>query len=291
VYGDDDRPNAEPLQFARAQGGFGGYVHPVGERDPFTEAGRRDVPPMLVADGILGNLDWLEVSCLWTDGLGTAALWYEFLNLGQPVALEAGTDVMTNYYRTMAVGTTRLYVDTKGAANLPDYYKAMRAGRSFVTTGPMLLFTAGGRSPGDVLARGGQTDWELTVHTAVPVDTVDIIVNGEVVWSEAGLAAAGSKTYRGRVRLPAGGWIAARARGGEPVWPSMSAYSFAHTSPVWIERVGSTEPAAVRRAVTRLGAVLEVGRQRVVIGYGEGRSPKILAVFDEARARLDSLSR
>lgn len=291
VYGTDDRPNAEPLQFARAQGGFGGYVHPVGERDPFSEAGRRDVPPMLVADGILGNLDWLEVSCLWTDGLGTAALWYEFLNLGNAVALEAGTDVMTNYYRTMAVGTTRLYVDTKGAANFPDYYKAMRAGRSFVTTGPMLLFTAGGRSPGDALPRGGQTDWELTLHTAVSVDTVDIIVNGEVVWSEAGLAAPGSKTYRGRVRLPAGGWVAARARGGEPVWPSMSAYAFAHTSPVWIERVGSTDPGARRRAVSRLGAVLEAGRQRVEIGYGEGRAPNILAVFDEARARLDALSR
>lgn len=292
VYGTDDRPNGEPLAFARAQGGFSGYVHPFSDRDPFSEAGRRDVPVMLAADGILGNIDWLEVACLWSDALGTSALWYEFLNLGNAVALEAGTDVMTNYYRTMAVGTTRLYVDTKGAANFSDYYTNMRAGRSFVTTGPVLLFTAGGRSPGDALPSGGSTTWELTMHTAVPVDTVDILVNGEVVWSAAGLSAPGSKTYSGTVPLPAGGWVAARARGGEPVWPSMSAFAFAHTSPVWIGRVGSTDRAAMRRAAARLGPVLESARQQVVIAYsGEANAPAILAQFAAARARLEAAAR
>ncbi len=286
VYGADDRANSEPLAFARSQGGFGGYVHPVAARDPFSEEGRKDVPVMLAVDGILGNLDWLEVACLWTDGLGTAALWYEFLNLGNTVALEAGTDVMNNYYRTMAVGTTRLYVDTKGAANFTDYYANMRAGRSFVTTGPMLLFTAGGKAPGDALPKGGATSWELTMHSAVPVDSVDIVVNGEVVWSAAGMSAPGTKKYTGSVVLPAGGWIAARARGGEPVWPSMSAYAFAHTSPVWISQVGSTDRAAMQRAASRLGPVLDVAQQQVVIAYGNGNAPNILSQFAAARARL-----
>ncbi len=292
VYGTDDRPNTEPLLFARAQGGFGGYVHPIGERDPFSEQGRRSVPVMLAVDGILGNLDWLEVACLWTDALGTAALWYELLNLGNTVALEAGTDVMNNYYRTMAIGTTRLYVDTKGAANFTDYYANMRAGRSFVTTGPMLLFTAGGVSPGDALASGGETSWELTMHSAVPVDTVEIVVNGEVVWSAAGLSTPGSKTYTGKIRLPAGGWIAARARGGEPVWPSMSAYAFAHSSPVWIGQVGSTDRVAMQRAAARLGPVLDAAQQQVVIAYGgDANAPKILAQFAAARARLGEAAR
>ena len=292
VYGADDRPNGEPLAFARAQGGFGGYVHPYSERDPFGEAGKRGLPRMLVADGILGHLDWLEVACLWSDALGTAALWYEFLNLGHAVALEAGTDVMTNYYRTMAVGATRLYVDTKGAANLPDYWANMRAGRSFVTTGPMLLFTADGRAPGDALPSGGATPWSLTIHSAVPVDTVDIVVNGEVVWSAAGLTAPGTRTYTGTVDLPAGGWVAARARGGAPVWPAMSAYAFAHSSPVWIGRVGSTDRAAMRRAAARLGPLLAAARDQVVIAYGgEAAAPTILAQFDAARARLEAAAR
>jgi TolB protein len=291
VYGMDDRPNSEAISFARAQGGLAGYVHPFSGRDPFAAQARGGLPVMLVADGILGNLDWLEVACLWSDALGVSALWYEFLNLGNTVALEAGTDVMTNYYRTMPVGTTRLYVDTKGAANFADYYASMRAGRSFITTGPMLLFTAGGRSPGDALPAGGDTEWELTMHSAVPVDTVDIIVNGEVVWSAAGMTEPGSKTYSGNVRLPAGGWIAARARGGEPVWPSMNAYAFAHSSPVWISRVGSTDPVAMRRAAERLGPLLDAARAQVVTSYrGEANAPRILAEFAAARARLNAVA-
>ncbi|RPH92467.1 MAG: hypothetical protein EHM68_17165, partial [Lysobacterales bacterium] len=36
VYGEDDRLNATALRHARAQGGLGGYVHPVPIADPFT---------------------------------------------------------------------------------------------------------------------------------------------------------------------------------------------------------------------------------------------------------------
>jgi TolB protein len=292
VYGTDDRPNAEPLRFARAQGGSGGYVHPVSTRDPLGAAGRSGLPVLLAVDGILGNLDWLEVACLWSDEIGTATLWYQFLNLGHPVALEAGTDVMTNFYRTMAVGTTRLYVQTGGSESLRDYWTSMLAGRSFVTTGPMLLFSAGGMHPGDALPGGGSTPWELTLHSAVPVDTVEILVNGEVVWAETGVAAPGTRTYRGEVRLPEGGWVAARARGGAPVWPAMDSYHFAHSSPVWIGRVGSTDRDAMRRAAAALAPVVDDAERRLIAGYGGAENvPRILAEFTAARRRLEEASR
>ncbi len=47
---------------------------------------------------------------------------------------------MTNFDRTMAVGTTRVYVRREGALTLPNYLDALRDGRSFVTTGPLLDF-------------------------------------------------------------------------------------------------------------------------------------------------------
>jgi TolB protein len=56
----------------------------------------------------------------------------------------------------------------------------------------------------------------------------------------------------GKVTLPKGGWIAARAIGGETAWPIMSYAHFAHTQPVWIGRIGSTEPAAARAAAKDL---------------------------------------
>ena len=53
---------------------MGTYVHPVSVRDPFAAGAERAVPVSLVPDGVLGDLDAIEVVCLWTDDLGTAEL-------------------------------------------------------------------------------------------------------------------------------------------------------------------------------------------------------------------------
>ena len=82
-------------------------MHPVSRLDPFeSEAGLGAIPIMVIPDAVLGDLDTLEVACLWTNEFGTADLWHRFLNLGVPLAASAGTDVMLDYHRTMAVGTT-----------------------------------------------------------------------------------------------------------------------------------------------------------------------------------------
>ena len=45
VYGTDDRPNADVLEYAHGHGGMGYYVHPVSVPDPFaSEPGRRRSP-------------------------------------------------------------------------------------------------------------------------------------------------------------------------------------------------------------------------------------------------------
>ena len=76
------------------------------QHHPFSESGRGSVPVELVADAVMGDVDALEIVCLWSSFEGTAALWHRLLNLGATVAPSAGTDVMLNLYRTMAVGTT-----------------------------------------------------------------------------------------------------------------------------------------------------------------------------------------
>lgn len=286
AYGSDDRPNADALLHARSEGGLGGYVHPIDDRRPFAPENVDNPPVLLTADGILGNMDWLEVACLWTDEIGTAEMWYRFLNLGVPIALEAGTDVMNNFYRTMAVGTTRLYVDTEGATNFDAYWTAFREGRSFVTTGPMLQFTVEGAEHGDVIEGDREVPFEIELASAVPVETVEVLVNGEVVWSDVGLASAGSRSYQGTIEVPEGGWVAARVHGGAPVWPSMDSYAFAHTSPVWLGAVGSTDPEARDRAAAELRPILEASQERLLEAYGTTEVPRILEVFERARERL-----
>ena len=290
VYGSDDRTNGEVLDYAHAKGGLGYYVHPVGHPEPFSEAGRSSVPVELVVDAVLGDVDALEIVCLWSNPVGTAAVWHRFLNLGLPIAPSAGTDVMTNFYRTMGVGTTRVYVRTGETLNWPRYLEAFRASRSFVTNGPMLDFEVGGAGPGDVVAdAGGSVDWSLDLRSAVPVERVDVLVNGRVVWTDEGLEDSGVRSYSGRLELPAGGWVAARAHGGDITWPLMDMVSYAHTGPAWIGSVGSTDADVLRTAASELLAVLDVSERRLLAGYDGVEIPRLRARFAEGRARLEAL--
>ena len=289
VYGRDDRTNAEVLEYAHGHGGMGYYVHPVSSTDPFSLLGRQGVPVELVADAVLGDVDLLEIVCLWSSFEGTAALWHRLLNLGVTIAPSAGTDVMLNLYRTMAVGTTRVYAYTGSELNWPVYLEALREGRSFVTNGPFLDLRVDGMRPGGVVDPG-PVPWSLAVATATEVDTLEILVNGRVVASRSGISSPGRRTYTGEIELPAGGWIAARARGGETRWPSMDTEPFAHTAPVWIGERGSVDPVARREAASELLEVLILARGRLRSGYADTSIPRLEARFDEAVARLAALS-
>ena len=288
VYGNDDRLNAEALRQAYERGGTGGYVHPVSVRDPFGDDGLGSVPVELVPDAVHGAVDVLEVACLWSDEIGTAALWHRLLSIGRPVAASGGSDVMNNFYRTMAVGATRAYVRTESGA--PDYdahLDGLAAGRGFVTNGPMLDFSLGGAKPGQTVEAGEQS-WSLALHAAVPVDSAKVFVNGEVAWRADGLDAPGSRRYEGALELPEGGWVTARAYGGDAGWPMMDSYPFAETNPVWIGQVGSTAPAAERRAARDLLRLLDIAEQRLERGYGDTPIPELQAHFAGARATLEA---
>ena len=288
VYGRDDRTNAEPLEFARQQDGLGSYVHPVSRPGPFAQEDP-PIPIELIADAVMGDLDALEIACLWSDELGTSDVWYRLLNLGLPVAQTAGTDAMTDFFRTMALGTTRVYVLPEGPFNFDSYLAGLRAGRSFVTNGPLLDFRVEGAQPGEPLASGDrEANWTLDLRSAIPVERVEVLVNGEVVWEGEGLTAAGERSFSGTLALPAGGWILARAYGGEITqWPAMDSYAFGQTSPVWIGQVGSTDPQAEREAARELLRALDSAERRLVAGYEGVEIPKLRTRFAEARAELE----
>ncbi|MBC3757287.1 CehA/McbA family metallohydrolase [Hyunsoonleella sp. SJ7] len=290
VYGRDDRLNAEPLEFARNQNALGGYVHPVSVRDPFTENGARRIPIELIADCVLGKSDLIEVGCLWSDEIGTANLWHEILNIGQPLAISGGSDVMNDLYRTMAIGVTRVYVKPDGDLSIPSYLEALKNGRSFVTNGPQILFEVDGKEVGEVINTKSKTiKWTLDVHSPTPFDLVEIFVNGAIVWSKKGNTKAGSKTYKGSIDVPKGGWVTARVSGGVVDWPLMDSYPFAESSPVWFNSVGSTDKEAAKASANKLLRLLSVSTQRLKRGYGDNPIPKLEGHFEEAKQHLESI--
>tara|TARA_Y100000590_G_scaffold239933_1_gene269837 strand:- start:1697 stop:4153 length:2457 start_codon:yes stop_codon:yes gene_type:complete len=289
VYNLDDRTNIVPLNFTRDQGGLSLYVHPIMGKNPFTKTGLRQVPREIVADGVLGAYDLLEVACLWSDELGTSKLWYRFLNIGVPITPSGGTDVMNNFYRTMAIGTTRVYAFTEGKKDWSTYSNALKTGKSFVTNGPILDFKVGGIMPGGTIASEKTVKWRLDVHSALAVDSVEVIMNGNVIWKGKGLNKPGTKSYEGEINLPPGGWIAARAMGGEIIWPAMDSYPFAHTSPIWISYVGSTDSNSKRKSAEELLNLLNISEQRVIDGYKDSPIPNLKAHFNKARKHLEEL--
>ncbi len=294
ALGNPDLSNGDVIAHAQAQGAFATYVHPIADdADPFTHLADAPIPLELLSDAVLADRLGLEIVCAWTSPLGNTHLWYRLLNVGRPVAAMSGTDGWVDFHRTPAVGTGRTYVRLDRATATPDTVReAAAAGRSFVTTGPALVFQLrNGARPGDVTKAGTQS-WSVQLGSTVPVDVLEIVVNGTVVQTLDGVAAGQVRTYTGEVTLPEGGWIAARAYASAPAedsWPTMHARPFAHSSPIWITQVGSTEARARAAAAADLIRGIDFADQRARTSYGERAMPRMQARFDQARAVLRAM--
>ncbi|MDT9599758.1 CehA/McbA family metallohydrolase [Sphingosinicella rhizophila] len=278
-YGFGDRINSEALQLTRREGGLSSYVHAIRVADPFAKDAIGQIPLELVADAVLGEVDALELLGLWSSGEGNSQLWYRLLNAGLDIVPIAGTDAFVDTHRGMALGTVRTYVQLDGAPlSWSSYQSALKSGRSFITNGPILLFQVAGKEVGEVIPHGdSRVRWRLELPSAANVERIEIIANGAVIWGTNRSLASSRKVYEGVVMLPRGGWIAAKARGGETRWPSMGTPPFAHTAPIWISHRSSFDQKARQAAVHDL---------LLALSAAEARSLKQLPYSTALRARL-----
>jgi TolB protein len=228
----------------------------------------------------------LELGCLWTDEIGTSALWHEFLNLGIPIAISAGSDVMNDYYRTMAVGATRVYVKPEGALTEQSILDALKKGKSFVSNGPQLIFSVDDNEVGGVVTgKKSKASWLLNVYSPVPYEKVEIFVNGKVVWTKKSKGGR-SATYKGSVQIPEGGWVTARVSGGKSDWPMMDSYPFAESSPIWFYEIGSTSAKTKIEAARKLLEALKVSDKIVKTNHLNKEIPNVTAHFSKAQEKL-----
>ncbi|MDH3954860.1 MAG: CehA/McbA family metallohydrolase, partial [Gammaproteobacteria bacterium] len=290
-FGSPDRSNGEAIAFAEANDILPTYVHPIAlPQDPFDDLEANRIPLELVSDAVLSDNIGIELVCMWTNPLGVAEVWYRLLNIGQRTVATSGTDMFTDFQRTPAAGTARLYAEASdGRSDVDSILSQVREGRSFLTTGPALLFSIGDDArPGDVTSSGEQP-WELTLISTEPVDVVEIVVNGEIVAQLGGIEAGETKTYSGTISLPGNGWVAARAHGGAAEWPSMAVDQFAHSSPVWIGSTGSADPEAASSAAADLIKAIDFSEARARDAYGETPTPRLDARFAAARTKLEAM--
>jgi hypothetical protein len=132
--------------------------------------------------------------------------WYRLLNAGLRVPPVGGSGKDRN---SIPLGGMRTYAFLgEGPFTYANWIEAVRAGRTFITNGPLLEFEA-----------REDRRFRATASSVGPVEKVEIVANGEVI-------AEGSTEVEIDHPLPAGGWVAARCRGPGTV--------FAHSAPVFV---------------------------------------------------------
>jgi hypothetical protein len=107
--------------------------------------------------------------------------YYALLNCGFRLRPTAGT---ASGVHPVPLGFGRVYVALDAGLDADAWLDGLKAGRSFVTTGPMLFVTLDGHAPGHrfVQADTAPRDYHLagTVESAAPLDRIEVVVNGAV---------------------------------------------------------------------------------------------------------------
>jgi len=154
--------------------------------------------PLIPVDVVLRRIDFLEAASLLTsDGAGYmswAGAYYKLLNASQRVSVSAGTD--TDCRGNPKVRTA---VYTEESLSYDSWVDSLKAGRTSLSNNPGVFlrlemgasneFKVGDQvdldSPSSGAARiAGRATFYVTSGTDVPLnDRIEIVLNGEVVWT------------------------------------------------------------------------------------------------------------
>jgi TolB protein len=215
--------NAAVADLAHAQGALVGYVHPFDETpDPDAAGALTDELPVDVA---LGKVDYYEVVG-FSEHRTSASVWYRLLNCGFRPAAASGTDAMANFASLRGpVGMNRVYaltVPTSNATTERDnlsarrarWLDALRAGRTLVSNGPLIGLTIEGQPPGSAIAvPAGKSGVEYKgfLRSIVPVDHLELVLNGQVVRTIALRGTHMTADFAGKLAVTGNGWLLLRA--------------------------------------------------------------------------------
>ena len=201
----------------------------------------------VAADIAAGLLDALEVQC-FDPTLDSPPIreWYRYLDAGYRLPLVGGTDKMSAEVPLGQVRTwARLGEDEE--LTLPAWTAAIRAGRTFVTSGPILELTVDGRSPGDELVAdaGASIEVELVARAAQPIiSAVEVVLDGRIVASRVVTSAVTELRLLEVIRVERTGWLAGRSRSPYAIGSAFASSMAAHTSAVFLEVHGKPRAPA-----------------------------------------------
>ncbi len=264
----DSPPIALGLENAHQQDGTAIWCH--------NNWGFEDVPNWLA-----GRLDAQNIFDGGSHG-GYADSFYHYLNAGLKVPFSTGTDWFMDDF-------ARVYAEVEGELTPESWLAALRAGRTFITNGPLLELKVNRARIGDTLdlSESGEVTVTASAIGRGNFETLEIIQNGQVVASESSQSVKGSfsAAIRKPIKVSEAGWLAARI-----TTANKNEYGrtlFGHTSAVYVTRQGRS----IRRAadVAWLRREVETARATIVekaqFDTDEQRQ-KVLGLYDQSLKRL-----
>lgn len=218
---------------------------------------------------------------------------YRYLDVGLKVPFSTGTDWFLYDF-------SRVYARLAGAPTVPDWLAALKAGRTFITNGPLLELRVGSGELGDTIALAAPAKLPVVARAKGRHDFqfLELVQDGRVVHRVA--TRRMDDHFEAAFELPVSveeaGWIALRTPGGSagasgpvavpPTLPvraggaarnEMGEPLFAHTSPIYVTMQG--RGPFKRAAATALVADMKNALERI----------QARAVFDDAAQREDVL--
>lgn len=222
--------NGAVSDLAHAQDGIVGYAHPFDTLpDPDHDSALSNELPV---DAIQNKIDYIEVMG-FSDHKATSSVWYRLLNLGLRIPAGAGSDAMANFASLRGpVGINRVFLRTTTPVSTRGVLEALKAGRGFVSNGPLLGLLLGDAQPGSEIAPGRHR-YHVSLRSPVPIGHLELVHNGQVV-NDFDLAGDRRRLdAEGELSL-AGGWVLLRAwsEGADP--QILDLYPYATTNPIWL---------------------------------------------------------
>ncbi len=215
---------------------------------------------------------------------------YRYLNAGLRVPFSTGTDWFLYDF-------SRVYVPIDGDVTSQSWLAALRAGRSFITNGPLLEFCINGKQSGDQidLQKPGEITISAKAVSRVDFRQLEIVQNGRVIRTKPSTPTDGyfQAEIETTLSIDQPCWLAARTPPPpltkEPDrFPAVALNEFgkplfSHASPIYVTVAGK----GVFDEPTAKGLQADVERNRRVIAeqgqfVDDDERARVLAVHDEA---------
>jgi hypothetical protein len=159
------------------------------------------------------------------------------LNCGFRLPASSGTDWWIYDHN-------RVFVRVEGPFTYDSWLAGLRAGRTFVSNGPLIELSVNRQGPGAVLDVTGPLQVAASAVSRLPFDKLQIVQDGEIVAEQTAVEGRQARLER-EIPVEHSGWVAARVLSRAT---THAAYPvFAHTGPVYYH-VKETQPRLAKAA-------------------------------------------